>query len=72
MGRVSFGASESTPECPSRVSGSETSFRMSHQIVPVQPAQMSYHIDPVENPEAKELKLGLPANRGHVVELPSG
>ncbi|WP_210388738.1 hypothetical protein, partial [Corynebacterium sp. HMSC069E04] len=35
------------------VSGSETSFRMSHEIVPVQPAPMSHHIDPVENPEAK-------------------
>ena len=38
---------------PQSVSGSETSFRMSHEIVPVLPAQMSHHIDPVENPEAK-------------------
>ena len=38
---------------PGAVSGSETSFRMSHEIVPVQPAPMSHHIDPVENPEAK-------------------
>ena len=38
---------------PPVVSGSETSFRMSHEIVPVLPAQMSHHIDPVENPEAK-------------------
>ena len=38
---------------PGAVSGSETSFRMSYEIVPVQPAPMSHHIDPVENPEAK-------------------
>ena len=38
---------------PEGVSGSETSFRMSHEIVPVSPAQMSHHIDPAENPEAK-------------------
>ncbi len=29
------------------VSGSVTSFRMSHEIVPVQPAEMSHHIVPV-------------------------
>ena len=38
---------------PPVVSGSETSFRMSHKIVPVPPAQMSHHIVPVEVPEAK-------------------
>ena len=29
------------------VSGSVTSFRMSHEIVPVHPAEMSHHIVPV-------------------------
>lgn len=38
---------------PQSVSGSERSFRMSHEIVPVPPAQMSHHIDPAEKPEAK-------------------
>ena len=38
---------------PPVVSGSERSFRMSYEIVPVPPAQMSHHIDPAEKPEAK-------------------
>ena len=33
-----------------RSSGSVTSFRMSHEIVPVHPAQMSHHIVPVDTP----------------------
>ena len=32
---------------PGAVSGSETSFRMSHEIVPVCPARMSHEIVPV-------------------------
>ena len=32
---------------PGGVSGSVTSFRMSHEIVPVHPAEMSHHIVPV-------------------------
>ena len=35
-----------------------TSFRMSHEIVPVRPARMSHHIDPADNPWMKMPQLG--------------
>lgn len=43
---------------PQSVSGSMTSFRMSHEIVPVRPARMSHHIDPADNPWMKMPQLG--------------
>ncbi|GAA1173007.1 hypothetical protein GCM10009631_10060 [Corynebacterium glaucum] len=39
-----------TPSVPPVVSGSMTSFRMSHEIVPVWLGGMSHHIVPVGNP----------------------
>ena len=42
-----------------RLSGSVTSFRMSHEIVPVHPAQMSHHIVPVDTPPCEKCPAGV-------------